>query len=130
MKKFSISLVFALSYVMVYSQQAQLTLQPDSICGKDALIWNALPFNNGNTNYGTLDVMGAHAWTNTGVPDTGRTLIQFDLSAIPVGSVISSAYLSLYNNPTTTYFSGQHSTMSGVMIYMCSALLHHGMKIQ
>lgn len=92
---------------------ACITLQPHDGCGKDALIWNAQPFNNATTNYGTMDVIGAHAWTNSGVPDTGRSLLEFDLTTIPSNVIITSASLSLYNNPTTSYAGGVHSWLSG-----------------
>lgn len=89
------------------------TLQPHDGCGKDALVWNAPGFSNGTTNYGDNDGMGAHAWTNTGIPDTGRTLLDFDLSFIPSTVVVTSAYLSMWNNPTTAYAYGQSSALSG-----------------
>src|SRR6188768_3893578 len=101
MKQAILSLIAVLLIFNCFAQQATLILQPDSTCGKDALIWNAPPSSHGSTNYGTVDGFGAHAWRNSGIADTGRSLIQFDLSAIPVGSIISSAYLGLYNNPTT-----------------------------
>jgi hypothetical protein len=113
MKKVLLGVLFSSMMPAAFSQQAKQVLQPDSICGKDALVWNAPGFSNGNTNYGSNDAMGAHAWTNQGTPDTGRSLLQFDLSSIPVGSIITYAYLSLFNNPTTPYAQGQHSTLSG-----------------
>jgi hypothetical protein len=113
LKKIVLSFIAASSILLTSGQSLKLVMKPDSICGKDALIWNAPGFNNGNTNYGSFDAIGAHAWTNNGTPDTGRTLLQFDLSAIPVGSTITYAYLSLYNNPNTTYGQGLHSTLSG-----------------
>jgi hypothetical protein len=113
MKNFLLSFLLYFMLPAAFSQQAKQVLQPDSICGKDALVWNAPGFSNGTTNYGAYEAMGAHAWTNQGTPDTARSLLQFDLSTIPVGSVITYAYLSLFNNPTTAYAQGQHSTLSG-----------------
>jgi len=113
MKKIFLSVLFSSMMPAAFCQQAKQVLHPDSICGKDALVWNAPGFSNGTTNYGADDAMGAHAWTNQGTPDTARSLLQFDLSSVPVGSVITYAYLSLYNNPTTPYAQGQHSTLSG-----------------
>ena len=92
----------------------KLFLQPDSVCGKDATVWNAPGFPNGMTNYGSGDFLGAHSWTNSGTPDTSRSLIEFDLDQIASGSHIVSAYLSLYNNPTTNFAGGEHSTLSGL----------------
>jgi len=113
MKKLLLCIIVSFLVPSAFCQQAKLLIQPDSICGKDALVWNAPGHANGTTNYGADDAMGAHAWTNQGVPDTARTLVQFDLSSIPVGSIITYANLSLYNNPTTAYAQGQHSTFSG-----------------
>ena len=113
MKKKSFIIFSILGSLNSSAQQGKLILQPDSICGKDALVWNAPGYNNGNTNYGTMDAIGSHAWTNNGTPDTARSLLQFDMSAIPPGAVINYAYLSLFNNPTTAYAQGQHSTLSG-----------------
>lgn len=92
---------------------ACFTLQPHDGCGKDAIIWNAPSYNNATTNYGGQDAIGAHAWTNIGIPDTGRSLLEFDMSTIPSNAIITSASLSLYNNPTTTYANGVHSWLSG-----------------
>jgi hypothetical protein len=113
MKK--ILLCLCLYYMMpaAHSQQVKQSFQPDSICGKDAMVWNAPGHPNGNTNYGAHEALGAHAWTNQGIPDTSRSLLQFDLSAVPVGSVVNYAYLTLYNNPATAFAQGEHSTLSG-----------------
>jgi hypothetical protein len=113
MKTHFITLIIFVCWISSSAQQAKFVSQPDSICGKDALVWNAPGHNNGNTNYGGDDFMGAHAWTNQGVPDTSRSLLQFDLSSIPQGSIVTYAYLSLFNNPTTPFAGGQHSTFSG-----------------
>ena len=113
MKKLFFGAIIYFLVPAAYCQQAKFSFQPDSICGKDALVWNAPGFSNGTTNYGADDFVGAHAWTNNGTPDTGRSLLQFDLTGIPVGSVVNYAYLSLFNNPTTPYAQGQHSTLSG-----------------
>lgn len=108
---------FLLIYLLIPSQSfsaGKLFLQPDSVCGKDATVWNAPGFPNGNTNYGSGDFLGAHAWTNSGTPDTSRSLIEFDLDQIASGSYIVEAHLSLYNNPNTVFAGGEHSTLSGL----------------
>ncbi len=87
--------------------QDTLVLQPDSFCGKDALIRSLSP----NTNYSNNVDFNAHAWTNSGTPVTHRSLIEFDLSAIPLNSTIIGAYLSLYSYNSTVI--GTHSTLSG-----------------
>ena len=96
--------VFAIN---TYLSQTTLTLQPDSVCGKDALI-RSLSL---NTNFGNNIDFNAHSWTNQGAPVDHRSLIEFDLSYIATSSTIISAYLSLYsyNSPAV----GSHSTLSG-----------------
>lgn len=67
-----------------------VTLQPDSTAGKDTQLSSHLPDNN----WGTYPSLGV------GLSSDGtelyRSLVQFDLSSIPSGSVINSATLSLY----------------------------------
>ncbi len=106
MKKLLLFALLVLSMVKGYSQ-ITLTLQPNSATGKDAYIDSRLPANN----YGTMVDFMAAAWTNSSQPTTVRSLIDFDLSGIPLGAVINSAYLSLYsyNSPS----NGSHSTLSG-----------------
>jgi hypothetical protein len=87
--------------------QTTLTLQPSGATGKDALITSLNP----TLNAGTHAEYDALAWTNGGNPVTFRSLVEFDLSSIPVGATIMDAELTLYsyNSPA----NGQHSTMSG-----------------
>jgi hypothetical protein len=81
-----------------------LVLQPDA-SGKDCEVFSLLP----NTNY-VSDLLRGNAWTFSGKSGIERGLIQFDLSAIPAGSDITSAHLSLYspNAPSTEYHSGDN----------------------
>lgn len=81
-----------------------LTLQPGSE-GKDAN-FNSL---NPNALGGSSNDVSVMAWTNSGNSVTVRSIIDFDLSAIPDGATIKSAYLSLYNNNTSVNNSGKHS---------------------
>ena len=77
-----------------------LTLQPGAAEGKDAMIWNSGPnWNNYQTNYGGDERLLVQSWTNTGIPDTIRSLIKFDLSSIPSNASIEYAKLSLFHNP-------------------------------
>ena len=105
----------AISPFLSYGQGGggEVFLRPGPDCGKDALVWNAPGFNNANINYGDDPSIGAHAWTNTGIPDTGRSLIEFELDQIPVGALITSAYLSLYNDSSLAYCYGSHASLSG-----------------
>jgi gliding motility-associated-like protein len=84
-----------------------VTFQPDSVCGKDALVISLWP----NTNYGSHPDFLACTWTNQGNPSTARALIEFDLNTIPPGAVILNATLELfhYASPMNT----GHSNLSG-----------------
>ncbi|MCW3104983.1 MAG: hypothetical protein JWO09_3423 [Bacteroidetes bacterium] len=87
-----------------------LVLQPDPVCGKDALLHGLITEQ--DVNYGANPQFMATTWTVGGVPATLRSVVEFDLSPIPPGSVIDSAYLSLYAWGLPTG-SGPHSTLSG-----------------
>jgi hypothetical protein len=89
-----------------YAQQT-LTLKPNAADGKDVYIDSRL-----NTqNFADHPDFATIAWTNGNDPVTGRSLIEFDLSQLPAGAVISSASLKLhgYNSPG----HGSHSSLSG-----------------
>src|SRR4051812_42873829 len=55
----------------------------------------------------------AVAWTWSGTPAVMRSIMEFNLSSIPANATITSAKLNLYNNPTSSENSGQHSSLSG-----------------
>jgi len=66
--------------------------QPIGIIGKDAIIESISPDqNSGSSTYFTF-----FSWTNGGLLNTARALIEFDLTDIPVQTRIKSAKLSLY----------------------------------
>jgi hypothetical protein len=81
-----------------------LVLQPGSASGKDAYIEDYPNYS--DLNFGSSVSLVAVAWTAQGIPYVTRSLIEFDLSAIPPNSTILSAQLSLYGE-------GQHSALSG-----------------
>jgi hypothetical protein len=90
-----------------------LVLQPDSINGKDALIWSSLPDNNSGR-YIDFQVM-AWTWYALGLPmGVRRSLIDFDLSSVPDNVTITHASLSLYHHPNTPEPIGGHSQISGL----------------
>lgn len=93
------------------SAQTTIVLQPDSANGKDAYIENLNP-GNGQAN---CPEFNSCAWTVQGSPVLIRSLIDFNLSAIPAGSTIISATLTLYNNPNSSngFMNGEHSHLSG-----------------
>ena len=55
-----------------------------------------------NTNYAHHSRIAAVAWTASGYKSYMRSLLSFNLSAIPSGSVIQSATLYFYSDPTIT----------------------------
>jgi hypothetical protein len=113
MKKLLLLLILipALNLALV-AQPVTLTLRPGLTNGKDAMI-HGLATQVSN-NFGGTYELTASAWTYGNPVGITRSLIGFDLSVIPAGATIQSAYLSLYAwdmfNGTG---SGQHSTSSG-----------------
>ena len=87
-------LFFALSLHFSITAQTTITLQPDATAGKDVFIHGLSSLV--NTNYDGNPQLAANAWTFGGVPGVVRSLFEFDLSTIPNGAVIESAFLSLY----------------------------------
>jgi len=85
--------------------QTTIILQPNAEDGKDARVQSILP----NTNMGNSVFFHGHAGTMDLEPFIDRSLIEFDLSAIPENATILNATLSLYAN---TLFGG-HATISG-----------------
>ncbi|MEO8151005.1 MAG: DNRLRE domain-containing protein [Bacteroidia bacterium] len=74
--------------------QTTITLQPDAVNGIDAKI-NSHP-SYVNINYETHEASEFGAATDGGTPYLVRDLLQFDLSSIPSGQNIISAYLTMY----------------------------------
>lgn len=97
----------ALHPKLVISYVTCITQRPGSNDGKDAYLHSI----NNTTNYGNAAEVSSIAWTVNGTPVTVRSLLEFNLSGIPSGSIIDSARLSLYayNSPG----NGSHSTLSG-----------------
>lgn len=83
------------------------TLQPGPATSKDTRI---VAFSNQNFNNGLSTTLNTSAG-----PSTARTLIQFDLSSIPVGAVINSAILTLV-------LTGANSLSSTVTVEVHRAL--------
>lgn len=107
-------LILSLFYSSILSfscmSQTTLVLQPDATDGKDALL-HGLNSQVG-LNYGSNNQLSANTWTYNGSVGTVRSVLEFDLSAIPSGSTITSAELSLYGIGDNSGFGG-HSTLSG-----------------
>ncbi|NNC84196.1 MAG: DNRLRE domain-containing protein [Flavobacteriales bacterium] len=111
MRRFKLVLIGLLPIVLM--GQEFLILQPDGTDGKDAMIWAAPNFGTNDNNYGSSDQLVLNAWTNSTVPDTIRALVEFDLSSVPVGSSITYALLSFYNNASGASHNGQHQNLDG-----------------
>ena len=112
-KKIIFTFHFFLYPLDIYSQNIKLTIQPDGTCGKDALIGDCIPCGYPNSNFGDFLECNALAWTNSGGISNQRSLIQFDFSSIPTGTIVQSAILTLYFDPTSSNASGLHSKLSG-----------------
>ncbi len=69
----------------------QITLQPNAATGKDTDISSLFV----NNSYGSSSYIVPSAWTQFGNQEIRRTLIEFDLSSVPLNAVIDSAFLSL-----------------------------------
>lgn len=108
MKNFTL-IISSFLFTTTLLAQTTLYLRPDYKSGKDAYYKDATP----TLNQGTHPDFSAIAWTNLSVPVVVRSVIEFDLTSIPVGATINSAYLSLYNNSTSPNNSGEHSTLDG-----------------
>ena len=79
------------------TSQQTLTVHPDPVTGKDAII-NSYSINNTqNRNFANNVQFAAHSGTQNSIPFIVRGLIFFDFSSIPSGMKIDSAFLSLYS---------------------------------
>jgi hypothetical protein len=106
---YSIALLVLLTSQLLIAQTS-LVLQPDS-SGKDAIVDSYYP----TVDNSSSSEFNSSAWTHSGFPETQRSLIDFDYSAIPSGAIIQSAFLTLYNNPNSLngFQDGKHSHISG-----------------
>lgn len=84
-----------------------MTFQPDSACGKDAVVSSFWP----NTPGGNHPDFIACAWTYQGNPSTTRALVSFDLATIPAGATVISATLELFHYVSPS--NAGHSNLSG-----------------
>lgn len=104
------TILFLLFSFFSVNGQTSIILQPNAALGKDALLHGLA--SEIHVNYGNNPQLAAGALTFSGIPGVIRNVLDFDLSSIPNGATINSAYLSLYSWDTNTGL-GQHSTYSG-----------------
>jgi len=95
MKKLIALFAVLLTCLTVVAQKT-LTLQPNGVKGKDAVVFSCVPCGYNNKNFGTIAENSAVAWTKNGADYKVRSIMAFDLSTIPAGSTVISATLSLY----------------------------------
>lgn len=96
-----------LLYPFFADASTTVVFQPDSACGKDAIIASFWP----DATHGSFADFIACAWTYQGNPSTTRALITFDFASLPSNATIISASLDLYYYPSS-YNTG-HSNLSG-----------------
>jgi hypothetical protein len=84
------------------SDQKCVTIKPDALAGKDAFVFEKDP----NVNAGNSVDFLSFAWSFSGTPYVGQSLIGFNLSQVPTNVTVTDARLSLYHNPTSSS-SGQ-----------------------
>ncbi|MGF7139288.1 DNRLRE domain-containing protein [Roseimarinus sediminis] len=111
MSKTNLILMAILTLILITScekdeieKQLVLTLQPDGNQGKDAVISKIVP----DKNFGELEDIHLYAWTQDGMLNVNRVVIDFDLSSIPTDAQIDRAFLSLYFNKNSRY-GNEHS---------------------
>jgi len=90
-------LFFCFFAIGMISAQTCVTLQPGA-SGIDAVIGAVVP----NTPGPTHTDFSSEQWTYGGINKESVGLLKFDLSFIPTGSTINSAYLSLYANTNSS----------------------------
>ena len=110
MKKLLVLLCLAslLLPTLCKAQTSYVTLS----ASKDAVIREYNGVGDGN-NYGLVPFLNMQAWTNSGSSVNQRSLINFDLSAIPLNAIIQSASLLLYVDINLNTFPGGHQQLSG-----------------
>ena len=90
--------------------QNTLVLKPGPAQGKDCVVGFLVPDNN----YANAEHLPGYAWTQGGQLNVTRSLLAFDLAAIPEGASIVHAELSCFFNPT--YIGYTHSGDNGLLI--------------
>ncbi len=112
---------FTLIFNSSLFSQTTIVLQPDSIEGKDALLWNLEP----DSPNGNINILKASAWTWEGTPGLQRSFIEFNLSVIPPNAEILDAKLSLFYHQINGGATPQtQSSLSGPNISMLQRIIN------
>ena len=110
MKNICLLILLCLGFTFVDSQTITYYSKPDSTQGNTAELWSLNPT---TPLPNSADYIAAD-WTWGGDSATLNSLMQFDLSSIPTGSIIIDASLSLYYNPTSSS-NGQQGSDAGYL---------------
>src|ERR1043165_6786918 len=109
MKKIYILILINCVFIITMRQaQTTVTLQ----CSQSVELFSLSPDTPQSLPGHYFDQINANAWTYLSVPGFERSLLEFDLTSIPVGATITSAHLNLYNNfycNNDAYQNGEHS---------------------
>jgi len=108
--KTALVLFFSIGISAIIYAQTTITLQPGAADGKDAIL-HSLP-SHANQSLGDNNQFPAGAQTAGGDPFVEKSVVEFDLSGIPTGTIINSATLSLYAWGENSG-QGPHNTLSG-----------------
>lgn len=101
-------LIPSLLFHVAHAQNV-LKLRPGAE-GKDAMIFSIPKYK--DVNYGSTEHLHVCAWTWNGVAGAQRSLIQFDLSQVPVGAEVASAKLVLHADGFQSENINGHSNYS------------------
>jgi hypothetical protein len=106
------STLYAVLFLLIINSaiaQTTVYLRPNGTAGKDAYTSSYYS----TTNFGTNQSLIIADVLTAGTNGSYKSLLAFDLTSIPAGSTITSAQLSLFNDPTSAFNGGQHSTAGG-----------------
>lgn len=115
--KYSLLFLCILSLSITNAQQQ--TLYP--VSGVNTVTVVSSVYSYADTN--SKDIVSAY-WTGNGNPGSWRTFFKYDLSSIPANATITSAYISLYADGTSSYgYTGQpdYGTDNASTLYRVSA---------
>ncbi len=106
--KIFIVLCMVILSISFTESQTAISIRLSKSTGQDATVMDI----DSNQNFRSdLDIVGV-AWSISGTPYKCRSFFKFDLTGIPMGTLIDSTKLTLYGNPSPQHSPG-HSNFSG-----------------